>query len=452
MEYADLLPEFLANLANLDIKPQERILVAVSGGLDSMALLHLFLRWNPENVGVFHLNHGFRAEAGEDAKFVESYAKARGVKVHIETYDIPAYLGESGESKQQGARKIRYQLMEECASKYDYNRIALAHHGDDQAETMLMRILRGSGLHGLGGIPDQRGVFVRPLLSVFKEDLADYCQRFQIPFVEDATNFEPIYLRNKVRQELLPHLQSEYNPQIVRQLIQLGELAQADDHELERQVEQICQIQATSKAGQVTFPRKDFEDLSLSLQRRVLRKLIQMHQGHLLRIDFIHIEEWRLQLLNNSSFCLSLPGIVVSATQEQIFVGEFQREVWQAQELVIPGETKIGQVTITAELFSISQVPLATCNFEDFDLDDLVFPLIIRQRRPGDRLQPFGGTGSTKVKDLLIDAHIPREIRDTLPLICDQRGILWIPTVRRSSLGALGKQTTKVLRLSYCHA
>lgn len=448
----DLMPVFLENLANMGLTSQERVLVAVSGGPDSMALLHLFLRWDVSRIGVFHLNHGFREEAKEDADFVADYASKQGVPAHIVSYDILSYLEKSGESKQQGARTIRYKLMEECAKQHGYGRIALAHHGDDQAETMLMRVLRGSGLHGLGGIPAQRGLFIRPLLTVFKEEILHYCRGFEVPFVVDPTNFQPIYLRNKVRQELLPLLQEEYNPQIATQLVQLAQLVHEDDLELDRQVEQICGEHMHYRGGQVVFPRALFRELSVSLQRRILRKLLMSHQGHLLRIGFTHIEGWRLQLTQNTSFQLSLPGVEVSATRDWIFVGNFQGEKWLPQELPVPGAIQVGQFVITAELFPLDQLPPRAAHSEDFDLADLAFPLIVRPRVEGDRLQLFGGTGSKKVKDLFIDMQIPLEQRDYLPLICDQRGILWIPTGRRGALGALGEQTTEVVRLSYCHA
>lgn len=447
----DLMPVFEQNLASMVLTSEERVLVAVSGGPDSMALLHLFLRWDAKRVGVFHLNHGFREEAQLDADFVEKYAREHELPAHIMSYDILRYLRESGESKQQGARTIRYQLLKECAHKHGYARIALAHHGDDQAETMLMRMLRGSGLHGLGGIPARRGLLIRPLLNVFKDEILRYCQDFQIPYVEDATNYQPIYLRNKVRQELLPLLVREYNPQITTQLVQLAQLAHEDDLELEGQVQRLCAEHVRYRGAQVVFPRSVFIGLSVAFQRRVLRRLLQLYQGHLLRVGFIHIEEWRQQILENTTFRLSLPQVEVSATQEEIYVGFFRGEAWSDQELNVPGQVQAGEFTITAELFSIQDLPCRGGNSEDFDYDDLVFPLIVRPRKPGDRLHPFGGAGSKKVKDLFMDLHIPVEERDYLPMICDQQGILWIPSTRRSNLGPLTEQTQLVVRLSYCH-
>lgn len=444
----DLYPAFLENLEAMAVSRQERILIAVSGGPDSMALLHLFYRWNPRKIGAFHLNHGFRETAARDAAFVRDYCGELSIPVEIQQYDINRYLAVSGESKQQGARKIRYQLLKNFAEAGGYHRIALGHHADDQAETVLMRFLRGAGLQGLGGIPMQRGMFIRPLLTVFKEEILGYCQGFGIPSVQDETNLEPIYMRNKVRQELLPLLAQEYNPEIVPRLVQLADLAREDELELQSQAESICRKHLRWQHGQLVFPRRHFMELSTAMQRRVLRRLLEIYRGHLRQITFLHVEQWRRQILENTSFQLSLPHVWVSGNVEYIFVGAFSGEKWEPVELTVPGQVKVGGFTVRAELWERGSLPPRTEDSEDFDLAGLKLPLVVRTRREGDRLRPFGGAGTKKVKDLLIDARIPVQIRDFLPLICDQEGILWIPTVRRSDRAALSDSTAQVLRIT----
>lgn len=445
---SDLMPQFKRSLVSLFLGPGERILVAVSGGPDSMALLHLFLRWDKERIGVFHLNHRFRAEAAEEARFVADYAERFSVPAHITSYDINRYLRQSGDSKQQGARKIRYRLLRACAEKEGYARIALGHHGDDQAETVLMRLLRGSGLHGLGGIPPMRGPFIRPLLAMAKTDIINYCKEFEIPYVEDASNWEPVYLRNKIRHELLPLLEREYNPEITRQLIQLATLAREDELELQRQAEAICSQHSSWDGGQIRFKRGVFGCLSVAMQRRVLRALLAKYRGNLRRIGFNHIEIWRRNLLKNSAFSLSLPRIPVSATADFIYVGEFVGENWEPGVLAVPGEIQAGAFTIKAELFSADKLPARCGQSEDFDYEKLSFPLLVRPRQDGDRLHPFGASGTKKVKDLLIEARVPADRRDYLPIVCDQKKIIWIPTVRRGDAAPLTEATKSVVRLS----
>lgn len=431
------------------VTKKQRVLVAVSGGPDSMALLHLFLRWSKEQVGVFHLNHGFRETAKGDAEFVASYAREHGIPVEIASFDVNNYLKESGESKQQGARTIRYQLMEAYAKEHGFDRIALAHHGDDQAETVLMRIVRGSGLHGLSGIPPKRGPFIRPLLAVSKDDILKYCQEYSVPYVEDETNFQPVYLRNKVRQELLPLLRTEYNPEIARQLVQLAELARDDELVLQARADQIAKEHSTWRQGQLLFPRERFQELAVALQRRLLRALIREYQGHLLQIDFEHIETWRKALLESTSFRLPLPSVWVGASRDVLFLGEYQAESWSAFNLTIPGKVRVAQFTIEAELWQRDNLPLRPPDSEDFDLDALILPLRVRPRQDGDRFSPFGLAGSKKIKDLLIDAHIPLAERDFLPLVVDQKEILWVPGVRRGAAAPLRTGTKQVVRLRF---
>lgn len=445
----DLLPMFSHALQGMAVDEDERILIAVSGGPDSMALLHLFLRWDPTRIGVFHLNHRFRESAEREAQFVADYAQKVGIPVEIVSYDVTGYLKISGESKQQGARTIRYRLLEDYANQGGYSRIALAHHGDDQAETVLMRLLRGSGLHGLAGIPPQRGRLIRPLLAFYKEELLRYCKEFHVPFVEDESNFQPVYLRNRVRQELLPFLAAEYNPEIVSQLVRVADMAREDELELQERAEDLCTQHSFKRKGQLLFPREIFCSLSVSMQRRVLRSLLRLYQGHLLQIGFEHIEAWRLELLENTTFRLSLPQVSVAATKGHLFVGDFTAQSWEASILSVPGQIRNSQFTITAELWRRSDAPPLPMGSEDFDLDALVLPLKIRPRQAGDRMEIFGLSGSKKVKDLLIDAQIPLAERNFVPMICDQRQILWIPMVRRGSAAPLHDQTKRVLRLSF---
>ena len=446
----DLMPVFLQNLDAYEmVDKNHRILIAVSGGPDSMALLHLFFRWDKTRIGVFHLNHGFRPTASRDADLVREFCHQRGIPVHICVYDVTAYLKRTGESKQQGARHVRYKLLVDYAKKNGYHRIAFAHHGDDQAETVLMRLLRGTGLHGLGGIPPVRDMYIRPLINVYKDAIVRYCDTFGVPYAEDETNMQPIYFRNKIRHQLIPLLEKEYNPQIRAQLVQLAELVREDEEELQKAVDKLCQDHMEYSGSQVIFDRNVFHTLSVAMQRRVLRALLYAYRGDLLRIDFTHIESWRQHLLENSSFQLQLPQVSVSAAANSIFVGPFPLEEWQSRVLDVPGQHQLGGFTITVECFSKDDLPERPHNAEDFDEADLQLPLYVRPREPGDRMQPFGSERTKKVKDILIDAKVPRQLRDYLPLITDERQIIWIPTVRRSEIGRLSEKTQRVIRIIY---
>lgn len=452
----DLFDSFLETIKEYSmVAPGEKVLIAVSGGADSMALLHLFHRWIPNQIGVFHLNHGFRPSAPLEAEAVNSYGQKLGLPCHVFSYNVSEYLRESGQSKQQGARKIRYKLMEECAERHGYSRIALGHHADDQAETVLMRIIRGSGIKGLAGIPPVRGVFIRPLICVFKDKLEGYCSEHEIPVQTDESNLDSVYFRNKVRHKLLPLLEGEYNPQVKRNLITLASLAQDDERELDTIARKIVAKHSFRQNAQVGLDRPYLSGQSPSLQRRILRNLIALYKGNLLQVEYGHIETIRKKIGDGSVFEYQLPQVLVIGTANTVLLGRYSAPVWEKGTLNVPGEFDGGLFRFRAELFAAATLPPRPENAEDFAYESLNLPLSVRPRRPGDRIVPFGHKTARKVKDLMIDAKIPVQIRSHYPMLCDQSDLLWLPNVKRSSKGCLTGSENKVIRVtiepSYCH-
>jgi len=447
----DIYLEFLRNLKRYQLvedDDNQKILLAVSGGPDSMALLHLFLRWNPGRIGVWHLNHGFRAAAVQEAEMVKRYCEAVGVTVEICSYDVTGFIARTKDSKQQGARRVRYHLMEEYARTHGYDRIALGHHGDDQVETVLMHFLRGSGLSGLRGMLPKRGIYIRPLLTMSKAELVQYCVANHIPFAEDESNAQTVYLRNKIRHKLIPLLEQEYNRGLREHILNLCEVVRAEDEELERTAEEIVRRHLRRQGGQVIFPRAVFTALSGALQRRVLRRLLYEQRGNLRRVEFEHVEGWRSLILAGGAFQLRLPQTTVAGTANHIYVGEFPEVSWEEQEIQVPGEVAAGSWVVRAELFTKDSLPPRPANSEDFDLDALVLPLVARPRQQGDRMQPFGSTAQKKVSRLMLEAHVPRAVRDALPVVADQEEILWVPEVRRAERGRVTAASKRIVRLT----
>lgn len=429
----------------------DRVIVAVSGGPDSMALLHLFATRTKLPVGVFHLNHEFRECAQDEAEFVEKMAKKWQMKSHIYRYNVIDYLERTGESKQSGARNVRYSLLEQCVAEHGYTKVALAHHSDDQAETVLMRILRGAGLRGLSGIHPVRGYYIRPLLFATKSDILSYCLENDIPYCQDQSNFTDVYQRNKIRLHLLPYLEREYNPEVAKQLCTMAETARADEEELHNQTEKLVARHTWQNEHQLFLDRHGYLRLSLALQRRVLRLCLSRHRKSEFGLNFHHVETLRDMIDRNTSFMLTLPQVMVNGTTKVIIFGQAKQVIWEEQVLNVPGRTRVGEYTIDAQILAVNdQQPTATY-IEDFALEDLSFPLYIRPRSAGDRIQVFGQNRMKKVKDLLIDAKIPQYMRDNLPLVCDNKSVLWVCGVRRSEKGRVGAHTTHVLRLVLTH-
>lgn len=447
--HCDLFPEFIHNLDEYNMVGEgQRVLLAVSGGPDSMALLHLFYRWNPERIGVWHLNHGFRKEARQEAEMVRSYCESLGIPVEVCEYDVAAFARSVQQSKLHGARTIRYRLLQDFAASQGYGRIALGHHADDQAETVLMNLLRGTGLAGLKGMLPKRGIYIRPLLTIPKEDLVDYCHAWSVPFALDQSNLDTSHFRNRIRYELIPLLEREYNQGIRRHLLSLSELVRVEDEELDKQALDVCEKHSRCWSGQILFPRSVFMGLPLAIQRRVLRRLIAMYKGDLRRIDFTHIEDWRALIDSGGAFQLELPQTIVAGTANYIYVGEYAEPEWTAQILPVPGEVVVGEWILTADIFDYNELPERSPHSEDFDRDALAFPLVVRPRQAGDRMLPFGGASAKKVSRLMIEEHVPRWLRDSLPLITDQQDILWIPEVRRAEKGRLSDRSHQVVRIT----
>ncbi|MGB9803375.1 tRNA lysidine(34) synthetase TilS, partial [Desulfofundulus sp.] len=259
------------------IAPGDRVLVGVSGGPDSVALLHLLWRMKGElhiSLAVAHLNHMFRGEeARADARLVEELAKDLGLPVYLEEFDVPAYRERTGLSAQDAARRVRYRFFEEVARRTGASRVALGHHADDQAETILFNFLRGTGPAGLKGIPPVRGMYIRPLLDTRRREIERYCQEHSLPVREDASNKKTIYTRNRIRLELIPQLETEYNPRLVDALVHLGHICREENDYLEEQAALLYgRVLKVEGEHHLLLAVPELLSTPLALVRRVLRR------------------------------------------------------------------------------------------------------------------------------------------------------------------------------------
>ena len=294
-----------------------RVVVGVSGGADSVGLLHLLCelraRWSL-TLHVAHLDHGLRADSAEDAAFVQALGVSQGIPTTIERRDVAARCTAEGWSLEDGARRMRYQFFLEVSRRHAATHIALAHTADDQAETVLMRILRGSGLLGLGAIPMTRPLdemwIVRPLLEVWRREVVDYLQVQGAAYRDDASNRDPRFVRNRIRHELLPLLEERYNPNVKGALTQLAAQSQTDYAYLQRAAQR--QWKRTAKVGppsQVTIAIATFLRQPKALQCQLVRQAIQQVHGDLTQFEFRHwIEIERLVTERPAGSCVDLPG------------------------------------------------------------------------------------------------------------------------------------------------
>ena len=499
----DLLKCFEKNWReNIALPEGTMVLAACSGGIDSLAMLDM-LDMLQEVLGVrvaaAHFEHGIRGKDSlKDAEFVREFCAARGIEFYGESADVPGEAERAGESLETAARRLRYaflrRLAGELSKKYGMGEnqeklgrvvIATAHHRDDQAETVLMHLIRGTGLRGLGGIRCCQGDLVRPLLFAGKRELAEYCRQRRLEPRHDATNDEADCLRNRLRLELLPLLAREYNPALGDALCQLADIAQADEDYLRQAAEKLWQELAAEAEQGFCFNLGRLLQLSLAMQRRLVQQAAFEVSG--CQLAYVQVQAvLQLAKKGRTGTELQLPfGLLAEISYNFLYiikktipfsgnhgtmdiVGEFEKI-----SLRVPGTTCLPDGSrITAELAEDRQqleVLLKSaaghadsadtaagnagnggCMAVYGDWDKCNQPLAVRHRKNGDRVSI--GNGHKKLKDFLIDSRIPRQQRDELWLVADGGGdgnILWLPGVRRFAEAAADEGTRKffVLRM-----
>ncbi|WP_127587118.1 tRNA lysidine(34) synthetase TilS [Paenibacillus koleovorans] len=454
--------------------PNDTIVTAVSGGPDSTALLHVLHRLAPRygwKLIAAHLNHQFRgAESEAEAELVASFASSLGVPCETGVADLPAWIRETGLNAQAAARDRRYAFLTEVAAKHGAERLALAHHADDQAETVLMRLVRGTGPSGLTGMPLTRRIgnleLVRPLLRIYKEELMGYCHEHSLPFAEDSSNRSRKYTRNRIRLDAMPAL-AGLNPQLPDALNRLADLMREEDDFLRQEAERARAALVTREDGGVAFSRNAFLALHVALQRRLIKLILNYVCGEPELADtadvsdYNRIERIREALAGERTPTLTIDlhgGFVFRRGYDRVWIGrraacvgivEGSEPAWLERDWLERGGFQWGDVlqgTVTARTNRDEASKDSSATEAFFDFDRLVFPLQIRFRRDGDRMDPLGLNGSKKVKDMFINKKIPLQARDRLPILEDAEGrILWIPGVGRSRHALLMDDTSRLL-------
>lgn len=456
------------------LSPGDRVLVAVSGGPDSMALLRALWHLREQlciDIAAFHLDHMFRGEESrKDAETVREYCSALGVKAIIERYDVPSFVEESRLSAEDAARMVRYELAASAASSLQCTCIALAHHRDDNLETVVMRFLRGSGLRGLAGIrpvrmhssPKWSGRLIRPLLECSRAEIEQYCQQQSVPFRIDQSNLSDEYTRNRVRLDLIPRL-LEYNPNLSETIACMaGFMAEEDDY-IETQAKAIMDTHSVQRGDTVEISLQALAEAHPAVARRAILLLIERVRGARKDIYSTHIEDV-LDLIRagDRSGLLSLPG--GTSVRKRYGMVEFGRaDVLRPKDvtpylkyLTVPGLTVVPYTSsaIVADVMPVEQTGdyrSADPSVAYMDYDVVADGLAVRNRRDGDRFAPLGMHGSKKLKEFFIDNKIRSELRDRIPLVVygdGARRIAWVGELRLSEDVKITERTRSVLRLS----
>jgi tRNA(Ile)-lysidine synthase len=441
------------------LDPGHTVLVAVSGGPDSMVLLHTLWRLRkPLGLQLFvaHLDHQMRPSAAEDAAFVETMACDLGLRAICEARNVPAYQRQHKLSPEDAARRVRYAFLRATATQLGADRIAVGHTADDQAETVLLRLLRGSGLRGLCGIPPVRGPVIRPLIRVPRADILDYARRQRLRFREDPSNDQRRYTRNRIRHDLLPALRQHYNPRLVQTLRTTARLLADDEAALQAVAHQhflLARLAAASASVRLKIDA--LTSLPLALQRRVLREALSELKSGLQGVTSAHIAAI-LALLQSGAGTkrLGLPqGVVVERRYDVLLM---HRQAPSAAvhvdvPLPVPGVCLVealGVTIVSDELPRHAAAgPFPTGDVTWLDAERVGRDVRVRTRRAGDLLQPLGSGYAKKLKAFLIDAKVPRAVRDRLPLVVTSAGIAWVAGVRPAEWAKVTPATRAVLRL-----
>lgn len=429
-------------------RPGIHILAAVSGGADSTAMLHALAalaRASGFKVSTAHLNHRIRGRSAErDAQFVRECASRLGVRCYCGSVDVPALARRRGLSIEMAARQARYDFLERIALRIGADAVATAHTADDQAETVLLKLARGAGSGGLGGIAPvawRGGVtIVRPLLTATRDQVIRYLESRRLAWREDETNRDRQYLRNRVRHVVLPSLARQLNPRIRENLARAAELVRADNEVLDGMVRQ-WQARHCPPGGQL--PRRALLRLPLGLRRRIVQAWLAERGMAPEKIEFAVVEQV-LALATGSagSATLSLPdGQIVCREYNRlrVFAKTAAGKSGFRVPLKVPGVTRVPAIGVKVVVEVKPGVdkprPVGPGNYPALASLGRVERrgLVIRSWRPGDRIRPFGMRGSKKIHDILVDAKVPRADRGRIPVVAHGDTIVWLPGYRVAS-------------------
>ena len=463
------------------IKNGETVLVAVSGGADSLALLYGLHALRTQlncRFHVVHLNHRLRPDADADADFVQQHASLLDLPWTVRCAEVPRLVKQWKLSVEAAGRRARYQFYGAVCREVGATKAALGHHQDDTAETVLMNLIRGSGATGLKGIAPVRDFkVIRPLSGFTRQQIEVFLTSIGVTPRHDSTNTDRRYLRNRIRHELIPLLESDYNPNIRIGLNRTADVLAAESDYLDTITQaalETCRIRDTDKTSvpnSIVLDRRKFREYHIALQRRMLRQSISEILGDISDLYFVHSEAM-LNLIEGDT-----PNTMFALPKGLQFRRVYQHLIFERSEssgfspsigteaftysLTVPGKTfiEVLNAEITAEVGNIPPYKMPALpdgKFEAiFDYERLkegfgaTLPLTVRNRQRGDRFQPYGMSGTKKIKDFLIDTKVPRSERSSVPLLVCGEEVLWLIGYTTSEPFKIKPSTRQYLRLRY---
>ncbi len=440
------------------LSPGERVLVAVSGGPDSVCLLSVLQALAMDlDLHIAHLDHMFRGkESADEALFVGELANTFGIPATIEMVDVPAYCLERGLSPQEGARKVRYAFLQRVARTIDASHIATGHTADDQAETFLMRLLRGAGASGLSAIPAVRENIVRPLIEITRAEVLEYLKDRGLSFATDPSNTKPVYTRNRVRLEIIPALKG-FNPRIVETLAAEAALLRDENEAIEFHCAHLADGILERDKDDLFIKRNEFSALPIAFRRRLIKRALDLAGVESARLSQVQIDEALAFMASaQTGRTMDLPhGLAVTREYDRFVLSARSISDDFSYLISIPGVTVIPELPATVETLITDRLPVEPQDKNYvwqalFDYDKMGSFLTFRNRHPGDWFCPAGMGGKRKkLQDYFVDEKVPRRERDTVPLLCSGEDVLWVVGLRTDERFLWGPNTKKGLMVRY---
>ncbi|OAG26832.1 tRNA lysidine(34) synthetase TilS [Thermodesulfatator autotrophicus] len=409
----------------------ERVLVAVSGGPDSMALLHVLLALKEElelDLYIAHYDHRLRKESVKEALFVKDYAKKLGLPFILAAAPVKLYARREKISLEAAGRELRYRFFERVAEEYGLNKVALAHQADDLAEEVLLRFIRGAGRRGLAGIPVKRGgIFIRPLLLVSREEIDDFLQKEGIPYVEDPSNEDPRFLRNRVRHLLIPFLEKHFHKNVKECLKRTALLVAEEEEFLGCLALQKLEKHGRKEADAFHLSVRGLINVPLVLRRRMYLEALKAIGVPLFRVRLSHIEQIESLLTGKTRGNINLPGGFIARREPGRLVFKkveaplkpFREEITGTGEYLLPNN-----ITLRVYYTRAGEAPK---NALVLDAQKASFPLIVRSHLPGDRIRLLGLSGRKKLKKIFWEHKLTHDERRIWPIVEKDGEIIGLP-------------------------
>jgi tRNA(Ile)-lysidine synthase len=439
----------------------DNILLALSGGPDSVFLFHNLRKLRESltfNLYASHINHMYRGkDAMHDEEFVRELCQKYGVKLFVKRKNMTEYAKELSVTEEEAGRVLRYGFFKENLNSLGGGKVALAHNLNDQAETVLQRLIRGTGIDGLSAMSFQKDNLIRPMLNVSRDEIMKYLHENNYQYCIDITNSQDIYGRNKIRLNLIPYLEKNYNPNIQTALCRMAETMGRDKKIIENYIDaKFREVLKDKSETRIVLDLNCLKTLDIGEKGRIIRRGIEELKGSTVNIEMKHIDSAislidggktgkKIDLTGGFTVEISYNNFIVNKTVEKVPAFEYN--------IVLNEFNYIEEINKTLVAKVLEAADVSGEDFDDrcsvcIDFDLIKGNLRARNRRQGDSMTPCGMKGSKKIKDIFIDLKIPKDERDSKLIIADDENIIWLEGYRINDKYKIRDSTKKILKIT----